>query len=121
MPVSAMMRPMSCPGHSWVPALNDRCARLWCTGVEGSGRIAWSTFPAARPSRSMSPALIRCPPRVVSSLAQRPGHTIRGGSSQRTCSTASGSVICPPASDPRNRGSVTTMRRTLAIRLAVVS
>ncbi|XUM02801.1 hypothetical protein ACQ86F_04425 [Streptomyces venezuelae ATCC 10712] len=41
----------------------------------------------------MSPALISWPPSVVSSLAQRPGHTISGGSSHRTCSTASGRVI----------------------------
>ncbi|MGW7105855.1 hypothetical protein ACWGHU_06780 [Streptomyces xanthophaeus] len=44
-----------------------------------SGRIAGSTFPAARPSITMSPAAIRVPPMSVSSLAQRVGTTASGG------------------------------------------
>lgn len=46
---------------------------------------------------------------------------VNGGSSHSVCSTASGSVMCPPLNWARNRGSVSTMRRTLAMRFAVVS
>ncbi len=46
---------------------------------------------------------------------------MNGGSSHRTCSTASGSVMCPPARDARKRTSVRTIFRVFAMRFAVVS
>ncbi|KJY25376.1 hypothetical protein VR45_39435, partial [Streptomyces sp. NRRL S-495] len=55
-PVSAIARPMSWPGHSCGPLPKDRWERLPCSGVARSGRTIGSTFPAARPSSSMSPA-----------------------------------------------------------------
>ena len=122
MPVSAMARPMSWPGHSCGPPLNARCERLPCMGASRSGRICRVDVAGGQAEQQHVPGLdlLAAQLRVAGGPAAGdrgerrlvPQHLLdarRAGSCGRRRGCA------------RKRGSVSTIRSVFAIRLAVVS